>query len=136
MSEKENMIEIGGETFNLYKTGVEQARQVTRLLKWLGKYATPLINEFSDDAGNIKFDSVFEVLIKIADVVDDETLISAYEIVIGCNREFANENFDINVLADSIEVLMKNETYRKVIERFFGTQSSNTNSEQSSIESE
>jgi len=136
MSEKAHIIEIGGEEFNLYKTGGDQARQITRILKWLGKYATPLIDEFSNEDGAIEFGSIFDVLIKIAEVLDDETLMAAFDVVVGCNRDFTNEHFDINTLADAIEVLLENESYRKVIERFFGTQSSNTNLDQSSTDLE
>lgn len=134
MTAQEHLIEIGGETFNLYKTGGDQARQITKILKWLGKYATPLITEFTNDEGAVEFGSIFDVLIKISEVMDDETLLSAFDIIIGCNRDFTNDFFDINILADSIEVLMENDSYRKVIERFFGTRSSNTDSEASSTE--
>jgi hypothetical protein len=136
MVTKAHKIQIAGEEFNLYKTGGDQARQFTKILKWLGKYATPLIDEFSDEEGNITFDNIFDVLMKIAEVVDDETLLSAFDIVIGCNRDFTNENFDINLLADSIEVLVANEAYRSLLNRFFGTRSSNTDTDTSSTPSE
>ena len=128
MSE-ENIVEVGGQTFDLYKKGGEQARQVTKILKWLGKYATPIIAEFSNDEGRIVFDDTFQFLSSVAQVLDDVALMDAFQIVLGCDSAFAEENFDILVLADSVQALFNNETYKNAISRFFGGSSSQPDSE-------
>lgn len=116
-------VEVGGKVYNLRKAGAEQAKQVSDLLNWLGNYgknlATVFATDGNEDATENLGQSTWELLAAIGQVATQEALIDLFVVTVGCSKSVANKHFSIGTLVDGIEVLLSQEEYAKVINRFF-----------------
>jgi hypothetical protein len=103
--------------YNLIKVGRPQAQQVIDLARWLSKYGSRIFNEVQSDTGQIK---VSELVTKFGAILDVDALIEGFIMVTGCTEEEANLEFDIGVFVEAVlEIIENNQSFRKVIERFF-----------------
>ena len=120
MQEKE-MIVVGDSKYPLIKKGRAQAEQVEDILQWLGRHGGKLVEEFTNEEGEIEIsENIAEMLMDISRVLTADALIELYIVITGCTEEEAEDYFDIAQLIDiSIEVFEKQKSFRKVVNRFF-----------------
>lgn len=131
-------IVVGNSEYPLVKKGRAQAEQVEELLEWLGRYGGKFFDEMTNEEGDVEISTSIPVLINdIAGIVTADALIELYIVVTGCTEEEAEEHFDIAQLIDvTIEVLDKQKSFQKVVNRFFSKKSSTNPMEELSTKSE
>ncbi len=130
-------VEIAGKTFELVKSGREQAEQVVSLGKWMNQYGLPALEGMMNEEGEIVFSGGLDLLQEIIGSLTADALIDLYIVVLGCSKKFADENFDIAVLIDAIvEVYEAQPSLGRVLSRFFSQTTSIENSEEPSTTSE
>ncbi len=114
-------IMVGEKEYNLEKHGMEQAQQVSSILNWLGKYGSSIATKVMDDDGNVTLGEggIFQLLGVVGEVATPDALVELFVVVTGCSKKEAKEHFNISTLIDGIEVLLGQEEYVKVVNRFF-----------------
>jgi len=117
------VIVVGEKEYSLKKTGMAQAEQVSAILNWLGKYGTGIASKIMDDEGNVSLGEggLFQLLGAIGEVATPTALVELFIVVTGCAKKEAEEYFNISTLLDGVEVLMGQDEYIKVVNRFFST---------------
>jgi hypothetical protein len=132
-----SVVEIAGKQFELVKKGREQAEQVIQLGKWVNEYGVPALASMMNEEGEISFVSGFDLLGDILQNISVDALIDLYVVVIGCTKGFANKNFDIAVLIDTLaQVYDAQPSLGKVLSRFFSQGTSDEITEEPSTTSE
>ncbi len=130
-------ITVADRTFELVKSGREQAEQVVSLGKWMNQYGLPALEGMMNEEGEIEFSGGLDLLQEIVGSLTADALIDLYVVVLGCSKKFANENFDIAVLIDAVvEVYEAQPSIGKVLSRFFSQTTSVVSSDESSTISE
>ena len=127
-----NMIVVGESEYPLVKKGRAQAKQVEDLLKWLGNYGGQLFDEMTNEEGEVELGTTIpELIVDLSKIVSAEALIELYIVVTGCTEEEADENFDIAQLIDVVvEIFEKQESFKKVVNRFFSKNASTSTTEE------
>lgn len=121
---EEEQIVIAGKVYPLYKKGLQQAEQVKELLQWLSKYLRGIAGDVSDEEGNIVITTIFDILDLVAQVVSPEALVDLFAVATGCTRPVAEKEFDLSILLEVVEAVYSTQpTYRKIVSRFFSTES-------------
>jgi len=117
---------VGNKKYELSKTGAGQAQQVSDLLNWLGKYGDELaLALVSDDDGEeidteaSQLSSVWKLVAAVGKVSSKDALIDLFVVVVGCTKKEADKYFTIGILIDGVQVLLSQEEYGKVLNRFF-----------------
>jgi len=118
---------VGVKEYNLYKTGAAQARQVSNLLNWLGKYGAKLadtlssttINEDGQEQVEVNISNTWEFLGNIGELATEDALIDLFVVATGCSLKEAEEYFNILTLVDAVQGLLSQDVYLKVFNRFF-----------------
>ena len=130
-------IEVADRTFELVKSGREQAEQVVSLGKWMNQYGLPALEGMMNEEGEIVFAGGLDLLQEIIGGLTADALIDLYIVVLGCSKKFANEHFDIATLIDAIvEVYEAQPSLGRVLSRFFSQTTSIEDSDESSTTSE
>lgn len=130
-------IEVAGKTFELVKTGREQAEQVVSLGKWMNQYGLPALEGMMNEDGEVVFEGGLDLLQEVIESLTADALIDLFVVILGCTKKFADENFDIAVLIDAvIEVYEAQPSIGKVLSRFFSQTTSAENSDEPSTTSE
>ena len=115
-------VQVGDKIYPLTKTGKAQAKQVADLLNWLGSYgqklASVLVTDEGDATENI-MNSTWGMLTAIGQVASEDALVDLFVVVTGCSKSEADKFFSVNTLVDGIQVLLSQEEYAQVINRFF-----------------
>ena len=114
---------IGDKEYKLFKTGAGQAKQISDLMNWLGIYGENLVAALVPDSGeelDVKtLGSTWSIITAIGKVASTDALLELFVVVVGCSKKEANEYFSINTLIDGVQVLLSQEEYAKVLNRFF-----------------
>ncbi len=131
-------IQIAGSEFELIKKGRAQAEQLHRLGSWLAVYGadalTILDNKPDENAGA---SGALRFMGNLLGNIPVDAMLDLYELVIGCSREFAEENFDVCDLIDAgVAVYQEQSAIRRLVDRFFSTVNLPTEPEESSTTSE
>jgi hypothetical protein len=115
---------IDGKEFELIKRGRAQAVQVYGLGQWLNRYGSVLVTVFTDKPEDLGITEGIAFFGNILGSIEPDALLGLYEIILGCSANFSEKNFDIADLVDAI-VMVYNEhpTIRRLIDRFFSTDS-------------
>ncbi len=130
-------VTVADRTFELVKSGREQAEQVVSLGKWMNQYGLPALEGMMNEEGEVEFSGGLDLLQEIIEGLTADALIDLYIVVFGCSKKFADEHFDIAVLIDAIvEVYEAQPSLGKVLSRFFSQTTSVENSDESSTTSE
>ena len=130
-------VEVADKTFELVKTGREQAEQVVALGKWVNQYGLPALEGMMNEEGEVTFEGGLDLLQGIIGSLTADALIDLFVVILGCSKKFANENFDIAILIDAVfEVYDAQPSLGKVLSRFFSQTTSTENSEEPSTISE
>lgn len=119
-------IVVGNSEYPLVKKGRAQAEQIEDLLQWLGSYGGKFFDEMTNAEGEVEINTSIPLLIEdVSRVVTADALIELYIVVTGCTEEEAEEHFDVAQLIDvTIEVFEQQESFKKVVNRFFSKKSS------------
>jgi len=112
---------VGDKEYNLIKTGVAQAKQVSDLLNWIGDYGDRLAGVLVTDDTNpaSALGSTWALIAAIGKVSSQEALLDLFVVVIGCSDKEAEKFFSIGTLVDGAQALLSQEEYAKVLNRFF-----------------
>lgn len=105
--------------YGLVKRGREQASQIVRLSTWLSKYGSKVMEKLyrEDEKKN---PTTNELILNMVGVLDEAALLDAFTLITGCTKKEADEEFDIAVLIEAaIETFNQNESFTKVLNRFF-----------------
>lgn len=130
-------IEVGGQEFQLVKTGRNQAEQVVLIGKWLSQYGLAALNELADEEGNIVIEGGIEMIGTIIEQLSADALIDLFSLIIGCPKSFAEKHFDIAILIDALMTVYESQaSFQRVISRFFSPTTSTSDTEESSTKSE
>ncbi len=130
-------ITVADSTFELVKSGREQAEQVVSLGKWMNQYGLPALEGMMNEEGEVEFAGGLDLLQDIIKGLTADALIDLYIVVLGCSKKFANEHFDIATLIDAIvEVYEAQPSLGRVLSRFFSQTTSVESSDESSTTSE
>lgn len=120
--EIQTSVTVADVEYPLVVFGVAQARQITRILRWLGKHAKPIASQISDSEGNIDVTNPMELILSIAEVIESEALTDLFSIVVGCSEAVAMEYFDLYTLIEAFQIVWtQQESYKKIVTRFFST---------------
>jgi hypothetical protein len=130
MTDVVTTFEIGGQTYNVVKKGVAQARQVSALGSWLAQYgveAYRAVQDTSDGASGL------EVLGAILEHLDENSLLQLFDILFGCGMDVCRDEFDVALLIDGAVAIYENSpAMKRLMSRFFSvSSSSSTPTEQS-----
>ena len=129
--------EVGGQEFQLVKTGRDQAEQVVQIGQWLSLYGLAALQELADEEGNIQIDNGVEMIGTILGQLTADALIDLFSLIIGCPKSFAEKHFDIAILIDAVMFVYESQSsFQRVISRFFSQTTSTNDSEESSMKSE
>lgn len=123
---EELAFKFGEKLFPLIKRGRAQAEQIHQLGKWLYEHGGGLIDAIStrglednDLSGGLRI--VSSALSKVT----PDAMLGLYMILLGCELEFAEENFDLADLIDAVLTTYKEHpTIKKIVDRFFSGNSS------------
>lgn len=130
-------IEVGGQDFELVKTGRNQAEQVVQIGQWLSLYGLAALQELADEEGNIKIENGVEMIGTILQQLSADALIDLFSLIIGCPKSFAEKHFDIAILIDALMLVYESQSsFQRVISRFFSPTTSTNDSEESSTKLE
>lgn len=133
----ETVMHVAGKEFKIVKKGREQAAQVIDVAKWLKNYGLVALQDMAGEEGEVKVESGADFISNIIDNLSPDALIDLYSILLGSSKKFAEENFDIGDLIEAGSLIYENQpSFRRLIERFFSTSTSETSSEESSMKSE
>ena len=131
------VIEVGGQEFELVKTGRNQAEQVVQIGQWLSLYGLAALKELADEEGNIHIEDGIVMIGTILEQLSADALIDLFSLIIGCPKSFAEKHFDIGILLDAVMTVYESQAaFQRVISRFFSQTTSTNNSEESSMKSE
>lgn len=124
VEEEESLLEsvmVGDKEYFLFKTGAAQAKQVSDLLNWIGEYGDRLASVLVTDEANpaSALGSTWALVAAIGKISSQEALLDLFVVVTGCSDKEADEFFSINTLIDGAQVLLSQEEYAKVLNRFF-----------------
>lgn len=130
-------ITVADRTFELVKSGREQAEQVVSLGKWMNQYGLPALEGMMNEEGEIEFSGGLDLLQEIIGGLTADALIDLYIVVLGCPKKFADTNFDIAILIDAmVEVYESQPSIGKVLSRFFSQTTSVESLDEPSMTSE
>lgn len=136
MSEVIEFVEVGGTQYRVIKTGRAQAEQVLGLTRWISKHGSKAMNVVSGEnkpAG----ESGIAFLTRFIDALDADALIDLFAVLVGCPQEDAEVYFDVAILVDTvIEVYQRNQSLRRLVDRFFSSGNSEKDTESNSTTSE
>lgn len=131
-------IEINGKKFELIKKGYAQALQLHQMGVWLSRYGNELLDVFSErPAEEMNSIQGLSFIGRLIGGISPEAMVELFAILLGCSKEFAEEEFDILVLVEAaITVYKEHPTFRRLIDRFFFTTALAGGLEDSSTKSE
>ena len=129
---------IGEREFELIKTGRAQAVQVYRLGVWLKNYGSSVVAVFDRRGEEVQGTAQGLAFIgEILSTLTPDAMLDLFEVILGCDKDFSEENFDIAVLIDSgITIYNEDTSIRRLIDRFFFPASSISEPEDGSTTSE
>lgn len=129
---------VGSSEYPLVKKGRAQAEQVEELLQWLGRYGGKFFDEMTNAEGDVEVSTdIPSLIVDISNVVTADALIELYIVVTGCTEEEAEDHFDVAQLIDvTVEVVDKQDSFKKVVNRFFSKRSSTKDMVEPSTKSE
>lgn len=113
------VVELGGKSYDLMKTGFAQAQQVAGIGRWLSKHGAAMVAELSDSKEAQATSTNMDLVIKALGSFTAEALVDLFEVVTGCTTSVANKYFDIGILISGVIVLFDNPSIKRVIDRFF-----------------
>lgn len=126
-------LEVAGKSFDLVKTGRDQAEQVIQLGKWVNTYGVPALQGMMNDEGEISFSSAFDLLGDVLETLTADALVDLYVLVLGCSKQFANKHFDIGTLIEALALVYESQpSIGRVLSRFFSLVSSEESTEEPS----
>ncbi len=129
------VFEINGEKYNVIKRGLSQAKQVADATRWLAKYGAPAFRKLADN--NFESMGGVEIAIAVLSSLDEYALVELFQIVFGCSREIAEQDFDLVLMIDGlVAVYNQSPTIRKLADRFFSQASSESIEASNSMPSE
>lgn len=130
-------IEVGGQEFNLVKTGRNQAEQVVQIGKWLSRYGLAALQELADEEGNVVIEDGIAMIGTIIGQLSADALIDLFSLIIGCPNSYAEKHFDIAILIEALMTVYESQpSFQKVISRFFSQTTSTSDTEESSMKLE
>ena len=131
------VIEVGGQEFELVKTGRNQAEQVVQIGQWLSLYGLAALKELADEEGNIHIEDGIVMIGTILEQLSADALIDLFSLIIGCPKSFAEKHFDVGILLDAVMTVYESQAaFQRVISRFFSQTTSTNDSEESSTKLE
>ena len=114
------VIKIEGQQFNLVKKGYSQAVQLTQVGTWLSKYGLSIATKVTEFQSENENANGTMVILKVLESLTPEALIDLFKVAIGCDHDFAMENYDTGTLVDAVIVIYNNQpAIQKAINRFF-----------------
>ena len=126
-------LEVAGKSFDLVKTGRDQAEQVIQLGKWVNLYGVPALQGMMNDEGEISFSGGFDLLGDVLKALTADALVDLYVLILGCSKTFANKHFDIGTLVEAIALVYDSQpSIGRVLSRFFSLVSSEETTEEPS----
>lgn len=120
MSNNEYTIEVGGEVVNLASAGRAQLTRLTKATKFIDLYGKTAIKSIQTREGESV--DMLGLLISFLGGLDEEGLIMLGEVVSAKDKEFVEENFDLDWVVDGLGKLLQTPAFQKLRERFFGNQ--------------
>jgi hypothetical protein len=116
-------IEIGGEVIDLAAKGKAQLSRLAKVSQFINLYGTSVIKDmnFGGMNENAATDMVV-VITKFIGSLEQDGLVLLGEIVSGKDAVFVEENFDLEWVIDGVTMLLETPAFRKLVERFFGSQ--------------
>jgi hypothetical protein len=133
MEDNVSTLEVAGKSFDLVKTGRDQAEQVIQLGKWVNTYGVPALQGMMNDEGEISFSSAFDLLGDVLETLTADALVDLYVLVLGCSKQFANKHFDIGTLIEALALVYESQpSIGRVLSRFFSLVSSEESTEEPS----
>lgn len=135
MSEQLDSVVVGGQEYRVIKTGRAQAEQVAGLAKWISKHGTRAFRNMNinpQDQG-----SGLQIVLMFIESLDADALVDLFTVMVGCPKEVSEVYFDIADLVDVvINVYERNNSLKKLIDRFFSSASSTNTTQEPSTTSE
>jgi hypothetical protein len=111
---------VDGQEFNVVKKGYGQAKQIAEFGRWLNRHGAPVIQKLTGEDGGLEAPDTFQLVLALLDTLTPEAMIDLYCTVLGCERELANQHFEIDILVDALVALYHNQpAIQKVVSRFF-----------------
>jgi hypothetical protein len=140
MNKKDTVIEVEGTRFQLIKKGRAQVRQVKDIGRWLAIHGPVIFDALRSVEGGEEEAGPGAGLGQIGKVVEalsEDSLLDLYQVVLGCEKQFAEEYFDIMVMIDAATLVYKEHpTVARLVDRFFSTKDSDEEQEDNSMTSE
>jgi len=137
MSETLEFVTVGEKKYAVIKTGRAQAEQVLGLTRWIYQHGKKAMSGMTVDADDSADTTGIEFLGRLVSGLDTDALIDLFTVLIGCPREDSEVYFDVALLVDVVtEVYERNQSLRRLVERFFSSSNSKDNSEDISTQSE
>jgi len=111
---------VDGQEFNVVKRGYGQAKQIAEFGRWLNRHGAPAIHKLTREDGGIEAPDTFRLVLALLDTLTPEAMIDLYCTVLGCEKELANEHFEVDVLVEALIALYHNQpAIQKAVSRFF-----------------
>lgn len=120
---------VGGKTFNIVKRGMEYAKQTGSITSWLGLHGTNALLKFQEigreGEGAASEDTLTFLGRALSAALEPDAVIDLAAVLLGCDRAFAEEHFDIGWLLDALMVVWEKQpgiqfAVRRFANRFFG----------------
>lgn len=106
-----SVLQIGGKEFNISKISPKQ-------LVGIAKFFASMTTQGKKKLKDMKLDDTTSILWGVLDVITEDELINFASLLIGCDKEFARENFDLEWMSEAFAILAEKTNVAKVIENF------------------
>lgn len=138
MTDQLDVVEVGGNKYQVIKTGRAQAEQVLLISRWISKHGIKAIQSLQAENQKLEISNSFDFLDKVIEALSADALVDLFIAVVGCSKEDGELYFDIAILIDVlVQTYERQPTVRRLVERFFSTpDSEGGNSGESSTTSE
>ena len=135
MEEQNTVFTIGDKEYDVIQVGIGQARQVAALSQWLGKYGKEVTDALLNSDNGFSSDDVLGMIMTLLGSLDDNGILTLFEIVFGCTRKVSEKHFDISLLVDGASSLFQHQpAIKRLSERFFSGPSSQSQEEETSTQ--
>jgi hypothetical protein len=125
MSENKDIVEVGGVSYQVIKTGRAQAKQVMAFTRWLTKFGVPAFKQLAGEDGKIAQTDGLAFIGRLFDVLTEDALIGLFSVLIGCPSQDAEDYFDVSILIDTVIDVYENQpSLRRLLDRFFSNSKS------------
>lgn len=124
-----HVFRIGGRDFQIVKRGKEYARQTGAIMSWLGVHGGAALARYqeqtSGDTGDAPVDTLSFLGKALGAVLEEDAVIDLGAILLGSEKEFAEEHFDIGWVINALELVWTGQpgiryAVRRFSGRFFG----------------